>query len=107
MQDSEVRQTLLARRAELGHRAESVRADLSRAHDPLVADFADQATQRENDEVLSAIGESAGGEIAQIDRALARLERGEYGRCVKCGAAIEQRRLQAVPHAERCAVCAE
>ena len=70
----QVRARLSARRSELSHRATRVDADLQRKGEPLSPDFAEQATQRENDEVLGAIGDSARQEIAQIDAALARLE---------------------------------
>lgn len=49
--------------------------------------------------------EAARAEIAQIDTALARLERGEYGVCVLCGNDIEMTRLAAVPYADRCQSC--
>jgi RNA polymerase-binding transcription factor DksA len=103
----DVRHQLRARRAELTQRASRVRADLTRATDPLSPDFAEQATQRENDEVLGAIGQSATSEIQQIDRALARLDRGEYEICSVCGAPIEPQRLAAVPYAIECRRCAD
>ena len=102
----QVRARLSARRSELSHRATRVDADLQRKGEPLSPDFAEQATQRENDEVLGAIGDSARQEIAQIDAALARLERDQYGECVKCGATIEAARLEAVPYADVCRGCA-
>jgi RNA polymerase-binding transcription factor DksA len=74
--------------------------------DPLVADFADQATQRENDEVLAKISESTAAELGLLRRALARLERGEYGTCAGCGEPIAAARLEAVPYTDRCAECA-
>jgi DnaK suppressor protein len=101
-----VRQRLLARRAELEGRSSQVKSDMRHESDPLVADFADQATQRENDEVLAKIGESAAVELAQLRRALDRLDRGVYGTCVNCGEAIAPARLNAVPYADRCAECA-
>jgi len=106
MNDAEIREQLLARRAELSHRSKRVRADLSHANDPLAADFAEQATQRENEDVLGAIGESADDEIVKLNSALQRLERGEYGSCLKCGQAISPQRLKAVPYADHCAGCA-
>ncbi len=105
--NQEVRDQLRARRAELTQRASRVRADLTRATDPLSPDFAEQATQRENDDVLGAIGQSAATEIQQIDRALARLDRGEYQVCSVCGASIEPQRLAAVPYAIECRKCAD
>jgi DnaK suppressor protein len=102
-----IRARLQQRKAELAHRASRVRADLTRANEPLSPDFADQVTQRENDDVLGAIGMSAQSEIIQIDRALARLERGEYETCAVCGEPIESQRLAAVPYAIECRHCAD
>lgn len=39
-----------------------------------------------------------------ISRALAAMEKGEYGRCEVCGAEIPFRRLEAVPTARRCLI---
>jgi DnaK suppressor protein len=102
-----VKQRLLHRKQELTSRGRSVDADLRRENEPLSADFADQATQRENDDVLVALGESGAAELAQINQALERLARGEYGRCQKCGDDIAAARLAVVPHARHCASCAE
>jgi len=96
---------LLARRADLERRRGRVEQDLERSHEPLVADFADQAIQRQNDEALQAIGEAADEEMAAIDLALQRLESGHYGICIRCQRAIEPARLLAVPHAVTCASC--
>lgn len=104
--DRAVRERLLARRAELQTRAQRARADLQRENEALSPDFAEQATQRENDDVLGAIELSAKEELGQISRAIARLDRGEYGFCTRCGAEIDVHRLEAVPHAEWCAACA-
>lgn len=96
---------LLARRADLELRRSRVEQDLERSHEPLVADFADQAIQRQNDAALQAIGEAADEEMAAIDVALKRLESGHYGICIRCQRAIEPARLLAVPHAVICASC--
>jgi RNA polymerase-binding transcription factor DksA len=101
-----VRARLLARRVELEGRSSQVKSDMRHESDPLVADFADQATQRENDEVLAKIGESAAAELAQLRRALDRLERGAYETYARCGESIPLARLNAVPYADRCAECA-
>ena len=72
---AQIRTRLLARRAELLGRSEAVAADLRHERDPLVADFADQATQRENEEVLHGIDESTRHSLQQVNVALARVER--------------------------------
>ncbi|GAA3720703.1 TraR/DksA C4-type zinc finger protein [Streptomyces tremellae] len=44
--------------------------------------------------------------LAEVERALGRLERGEYGRCLGCGGAIPAERLAVRPAAETCVGCA-
>ncbi|QVT80801.1 RNA polymerase-binding transcription factor DksA [Nocardioides aquaticus] len=43
--------------------------------------------------------------LAQIDRALARIDDGTYGRCESCGEAIGKMRLMAFPRATLCLTC--
>ena len=45
-------------------------------------------------------------EIAALDRAESRLAAGTYGRCLSCGSAIPDARLEALPGAEMCLDCA-
>lgn len=40
-----------------------------------------------------------------LEDALARIDRGEYGKCSECGKLIEKERLEAVPHARQCLQC--
>jgi RNA polymerase-binding transcription factor DksA len=64
-------------------------------------------TQRENDDVLGAISDSARSELQRLGQALRRLEQGCYGTCVRCGELIRPERLAVVPYAECCCACAE
>lgn len=108
MKDSDkVRRRLLERKGELLVRAGEVHADITRAAGPLEKDFAEQAVQMENDAVLAGLSESTATELAQINRALKRLEDGTYGLCAVCGQPIDERRLAALPHSDRCIRCAE
>ena len=107
MDTEAVRERLLRRREELRARADEARAEARHEADPLSADFAEQVTQRENDDVLGAISDSARCELAQVEAALRRLAAGRYGTCAGCGEAIEAERLAAVPYADRCRGCAE
>ncbi|MBM5811350.1 MAG: TraR/DksA family transcriptional regulator [Gammaproteobacteria bacterium] len=104
--DQGIRARLLAQKQELLDRAAKVRADITRSSGPLEKDFAEQVVQMENDAVLAGIGEAAAAEIAQINRALSRLDQGNYGRCSRCGEAIDERRLRALPYSDRCIRCA-
>jgi RNA polymerase-binding transcription factor DksA len=101
-----IRDQLLKRQAELRSRTERANADLRHERDPLVADFADQAGQRSNDEVLAAISDSSQSELNQISIALRRIDSGHYSTCAACGEQIAPERLKVVPYTDRCSGCA-
>lgn len=46
-------------------------------------------------------------DVAALEAALVRIRNGKYGECVDCGEAIELKRLEANPAAERCYACQE
>ncbi|NKX44732.1 TraR/DksA family transcriptional regulator [Roseicyclus persicicus] len=69
-------------------------------------DWEELATEREGDEVLERLGQSGQSEIAQIRAALARMDAGEYGVCVTCGADISEERLDLLPYTPFCRSCA-
>ncbi|MFJ2828244.1 TraR/DksA family transcriptional regulator [Streptomyces sp. NPDC087263] len=48
----------------------------------------------------------ASDHLAELDRALERLERGAYGRCERCGEPIPAERLEVRPAATTCVPCA-
>lgn len=102
-----IEQRLTDRRTELAQRLGRIDQDVRHARKPLEADFAEQAVERENDEVLDALGESLRVELTLIETALTRIERGEYGVCERCGKAIPVARLEALPYASRCVTCQE
>lgn len=47
------------------------------------------------------------GLLEQVAAAIKRIERGTYGMCAVCDEPIEEKRLEAVPWAERCRGCQE
>jgi RNA polymerase-binding transcription factor DksA/ribosome-associated translation inhibitor RaiA len=63
------------------------------------ADLGTETFERERDQSLL---EDIDHEIADVQRAVARLDRGTYGRCEACGAQIPDERLVAVPAARFC-----
>ena len=103
MTPSAAKKTLLARRDELLGNLERIEDQLD---DPVPKDWEDAASERQGDEVLSALGHSDQAEIRRIDAALARIEAGEYGECVQCGKQIAEKRLQLLPDTPFCANCA-
>jgi len=89
---------------QLEERVDNVNEDISKIHS---ADSEEQATERENDEVLEGIGQEAKSSIQDIRAALARISAGTYGSCASCGEAINPERLEAIPEATHCVSCAD
>lgn len=94
---------LHARLSELDSRLHSIEDELL-THDS--KDWEEMATEREQDEALSALGEEGMSEIRMIQAALIRMEAGDYGFCTQCGAAIVPERLDLLPATPFCAKCA-
>jgi DnaK suppressor protein len=69
--------------------------------------MADQGSATFSRELDLSLEHQAREGLAQIDRALARIEGGTYGTCVRCGAQIAPARLQAMPQADLCITCKE
>jgi RNA polymerase-binding protein DksA len=92
------------RLAALQSRLSSIKKDVTRSHS---GDSTEQAQERENDEVVDAIGNETAQSIRVIQAALERIESGIYGVCDNCGEDIGRARLEAVPEATRCVDCAQ
>ena len=45
--------------------------------------------------------------LQNIERALKKLELGEYGMCERCGNPIKEERLEVIPHTQYCYFCQE
>lgn len=98
-----IKEQLEQRLADLNRRLDSIKADASQQHS---ADFAESASERENDEVIDALGNETRTEILQIRRTLEAIEAGNYGICSSCGDDIASERLLAIPEATLCVRCA-
>jgi len=111
MDKKALREQLLVERERLEHEIAELDADLSESledsseespYDQHMAETAGVTLDREIDLTLQ---ENARASVAQIDRALGKLENGSYGRCDKCGKLIGEDRLQAAPFATLCIDC--
>ena len=102
-----IRRRLLERKDKLSSQVDKLDRDRRREETPLEKDFGEQAVQRENDEVLDRLDDRSRQELMDIDLALARLETGQYGDCLRCGRSIGVLRLNALPHASHCVACAQ
>ncbi|MGB3313109.1 MAG: TraR/DksA C4-type zinc finger protein [Albidovulum sp.] len=94
---------LLARQTDLKTRIVGIGEELD-SHE--AKDWEEMATEREADEVLEDLGQSAQAELRMIEAALARIDEGEYGYCVQCGERIAEERLDLLPATPFCRNCA-
>ncbi len=101
-----IKDSLVEKRTELLARLGKITSDVRHENQPMESDFAELAVQRENDQVIDALGEATRRELTQINRALASIENGEYGSCSECGREIRVERLEVLPYSTKCLKCA-
>ena len=102
----DVRNNLSAMLDELNLRLARITNNVKHSEVPLEKDFAEQATQNENDEVMDYLGNAARTEIEMIKQAIGRIDNGQYGICQVCGESISKERLEALPYSNMCINCA-
>ena len=100
----ELKAELEERLAAMQARLASIKKDVTQEHS---GDSAEQAQERENDEVVDAIGNETRQSLHAIQVALDKIADGSYGACEACGEDISEARLKAIPEATRCVNCAE
>ncbi|MBA6351910.1 MULTISPECIES: TraR/DksA C4-type zinc finger protein [unclassified Colwellia] len=103
MTHQEILTSLTEKKAQLEHRISAIEADL---HQGRSQDFAEQATETENDEVLDEIHHQAKAELKYVIAALNRLKNKKYGFCSSCNTLINIERLHALPYTTTCINCA-
>ncbi|GIH17938.1 TraR/DksA family transcriptional regulator [Rugosimonospora africana] len=65
----------------------------------------DLAVDTAQSQVTAALLAGARQALTDIDTALYRINNGEYGKCLECGAAIGMQRLRTLPQTALCADC--
>ena len=106
-----VRERLQAERERVLAEVQALRDDLSHSiEDAMDEDgndshLADSATETLDREMEQSLEDNAEHLLGRIDAALARIDEGTYGRCERCGEAIGEERLEALPYATRCIEC--
>lgn len=102
----EIRKKLLAQRRDLFRHVAQTEEELLW----LATDVESEAQERGQEEkmvqLLDQLDDRMKAEIQAIDRALVKLEAGQYGHCEVCGRDIPQSRLEALPTAAACLACA-
>ena len=104
---AEFKRLLLLSKSELERRLVAINLDVRNETNPVSSDSGEQTTERQNDEVIDALGNSARAELASINKALSRIDRGEYFECEECNEPISKERLGSIPYASLCVKCAE
>ncbi len=97
------KEALESKLADLEHRFAGVKKDITKT---LSSDFAEQATERENDDVLEEIARETQTSIQHLKAALQRLNDHSYGICASCGQDIAAERLDVLPETTFCVNCA-
>ena len=103
----DIRHKLSARRAELSLELDKLTAPPEEgaavSFGKRVGDGTTEAVERL---ATTATARSLAASIADIDRALAKLDAGSYGLCDMCGGEIAEARLEALPASSLCIDCA-
>lgn len=76
-----------------------------RSRSDFVSDEADEAQDAESDEMFRQLAGCERVELESIERALCRMQAGQYGICEVCHCEIPIERIQALPDAGLCMVC--
>lgn len=98
---SPLREVLRARRAEI---REALEINEEAA---LACQGQDSPARSGVGQLLAVLIRREADELAQIDAALERLERGTFGICARCSTRIDARRLAMAPETPLCGACDE
>jgi RNA polymerase-binding transcription factor DksA len=90
---------IAARREQLRLSSENMLGSELTDYDQHPADSGTETHEQQLDETTEMMLAS---EAENVEVALARLAKGDYGKCVDCGKDIPRERLEAIPEAVRC-----
>jgi len=102
---NKMRDLLVARRNALRKALAGDLSLLKQLREQSGGDVVDAALDAAQDEISSQLAEVESRELANIERALARIKNGTYGECEICGGRIPLARLNALPYATSCIEC--
>ncbi|HLE78413.1 MAG TPA: TraR/DksA C4-type zinc finger protein [bacterium] len=83
---------------------DQVGMDIGGGYDEDLADVASSTFEREKGLALESSVQQL---LTQVEEALARIDEGTYGICVRCGNPIDSARLKVLPYATLCIRCKE
>lgn len=102
---SRLRQKLEAERAELLDILSRYEVVARQKRPGLGNHMADDGTEAFEQAASLALHRNEQALLDQVERALARMEKGTYGICERCGEPIDYARLEALPYASLCIRC--
>jgi len=102
----ELRKKLLAQRRELFRAVAQIEEELLWLETDVESEMVERAQDETFIRLLARLDDQQKAEIEEIDRALARIANGNYGRCEVCDQPIPPARLEALPAAAACLPCA-
>lgn len=103
----EIRKKLLAQRRNLFRQAAQTEEELLWLETDVESEAEERGQEERMVQLLDRLDGRMKTEIEAIDRALVKLEAGQFGRCEACGKDIPEPRLEAFPAAAMCLTCAE
>lgn len=105
IQNKKYEAVLKKKRDDLARKVNYRLGDVTVEHEP--DDEGDMATRNFAKDLAVVTLERERNELAEVEAALSRIQRGEYGICEICENPIREARLQALPWARLCIQCAD
>jgi len=102
-----VRKKLEERRSELVRKLSEFRNESKAVETDIAQDLADKAESSYTKEFLLSLSDAEREQLFQIDSALKRLAKGDYGQCLVCQKEIGKKRLTALAWTPLCIECEE
>lgn len=101
------KKTLVARRNEIVRKLSEFRNESKEVETDIAQDVADKAESSYTKEFLLSLSDTERDLLFQMDAALRRIDRGEFGNCQMCQKEISKKRLNALPWTQFCIDCQE
>lgn len=103
----DIRKKLFTQRRSLFRQAAQTEEELLWLETDVESEVQERGQGERMVQLLDRLDERMKTEIEAIDRAIVRIDTGQYGRCEQCGQDIPQSRLEALPMAAMCMPCAQ
>ena len=103
----EIRKKLLAQRRDLLRQVAQTEEELRWFETDIESEVEERGQEETMVRLLDRMDARMKAQIEAVDRALVKVESGQYGNCEGCGKAIPPSRLEALPATVMCMSCAE